>query len=161
MRKSETLMIRIDPDLKRRSESAARRAGRTLSAFVLHAIERETHHVEKREQRVVESTPKSFSGVPTFFRAACATAQSGGEFGYDNAGFALAGALESLVPYDAEGGEWDDALEELRESARAEDYEAVIAWFKNSMPKCLELVPSRRRERFAEGVCRYEAEKGI
>ncbi len=70
MRKSETLMIRIDPDLKRRSESAARRAGRTLSAFVLHAIERETHHVEKREQRVVESTPKSFSGVPTFLRAA-------------------------------------------------------------------------------------------
>lgn len=50
--------------------------------------------------------------------------------------------------YDGTG----DAVDGLKELLAKEDSQAVWAWFKRYFPKCMELVPARRREQFVAGV---------
>jgi len=94
------------------------------------------------------------TGVPTFFRALCYdTANGGGENGYGAVGWFLAAALGSEIPDDIDGlADWQPEVDKLEHLVRANDEVGVWTWFKMHYPKCMALVPTRRRSQFVAGV---------
>jgi predicted transcriptional regulator len=149
---NDTFFFRIDPETKKRLQKAARTAGVSMTTFVTEAVRKAASEAERRKPPAL---PKAgFRGVPSFFQASCMEAQQGGENGYRWAGHTLArhgGELLELSYSDAE--EVADKLDELAEALHTEPDEAnVLTWFDREFPKCMELVPSRRRGQFVQGV---------
>ena len=108
---------------------------------------------QKEAKRVERQNPKVHHGVPTYFRACCVEARNGGEWGYANAGYHLASALYSQMPYDGvDDDEWGTEVDTLLELLADGDGDGVWQWFGKHYPKCMKLVPSRRKERFVKGV---------
>ena len=100
----------------------------------------------------IETRPKHM-GVPTFFRCCCREATRGGADGYWNAGWHLAIHTEEQMPYECDDDEqWEQMVDELREGAGNDDVDAVWDWYCNIFPKCMELVPIRRKDSFVKGV---------
>jgi hypothetical protein len=169
MVKGESIYIRIDEDVKRRIEAAAKKKGQTMTTFITEAAERAARQVEK------QPVAGKFRGVPSWFRCRCAEASRGGNLGYADAGHMLATQLPE--PFDIESDEWweekrklgelllpthpDDREKEergelIRVAYELRDDEAVFAWFEGHYPKCMKLVPHRRWRQFLEGVYRAQ-----
>jgi hypothetical protein len=144
------LTLRIDADLKKRIAAAAARRGKSITTFVLEAATSEVNVVESEPSaRAIERGP-----LPTFFVALCTTAAAGGRGGsYVEAAQELTRHLRDLCPYEIEGGEWNERVDVLVEAVTngATD-EVILDWFDQSLPRCMALVPRRRRDKFAERV---------
>lgn len=54
----------------------------------------------------------------------------------------------------------EEKVDELLEYLKHQDDQAAIDWFRREFPKCMRLVPPRRRQRFLLGV-RMAAEEGL
>ena len=93
----------------------------------------------------------SFNGVPSFFRCACQEACTGGTHGYKWAGWALAQNVHRLIPDGITGDEWREQLDDIETLLREERHEEVATWLADCFPRCLALVPIRRRAAFFEG----------
>jgi hypothetical protein len=104
--------------------------------------------------------PKGLGACPTFFLARCREASRGGTDGYEWAAYSLIRAIGSLIPYDLEEDEWFARLDELSSLIEAKDDETVLAWFERWLPRCMALVPRRRRTLFLKGVYRYVIGEG-
>jgi hypothetical protein len=96
---------------------------------------------------------------PSFFKACCrdaahAMTRDGIAVGYDHPGYHLMLHVESLCPYDVEDEEWEPAIGDLRAAVERTDDAAVLEWFCRWLPRCMELVPKRRRGNFLKGVYR-------
>ena len=151
--KAAIINIRVEEELKTGLEVAAHARGQSLTRFILDAAMREAAKKPPKSRRF-------FQGVPTFFRAACFEAGQGGSNGYHWAGVNLARALAGLV--EAEDDDEKEAkLEELARlldagrrytGVRGIDQAEVIAWFEREFPRCIELVPPRRRSQFIRGL---------
>lgn len=168
MTKSEMIMIRVDGDVKRLIENAAKRRGRSMSGFVLETALKEAVSVENSAPRSDQEgvqTPEPVGGVPAFFRACCETARAGGTNGYTLAGYHLARRLDQIIPVGIEHDEWIERLERLEELIWPNDplmrhtktiarsgYEQVAVWFDHQFPVCMKMIPKRRRDRFVFGV---------
>lgn len=102
----------------------------------------------------------SFDGIPTFFRACCREARTQRN-GYAGPGYHLAIGLAGMVPYDCDDDDWQEELNKLEallsptDPGKLRDDNAVWEWFASHYPKCMALVPRRRREQFLKGV--YQA----
>ncbi len=83
--------------------------------------------------------------LPTFFRACCMEAEQARHGGYKNAGWHLGRHTERLVDESA-------PIDMLRAACRNMDIESVLRWYAQWLPRCLELVPTRRRKQLARGV---------
>lgn len=101
-----------------------------------------------------------FSGVPSFFRACCreASSQSYG-LSFSHPGHELMRHVLQLSPYGCDGEEWQrecEVLDALCEAAyddpTPETLDKVADWFVAHYPRCMALVPVRRRQRFAQGA---------
>lgn len=147
--KSDVIQMRVEPELKEQIERAAARCGLSVSAFVLQAARRAAK--ESPMQVDVDSRSR---GVPSFFRALCATAARGGRRGYWAAGYELARHTDDIL-----GGVADDDFEQLRQAVRG-DLSAVVEWYERRLPRCVRLVPARRRLNFAEGVVDFHRDDG-
>jgi len=98
-------------------------------------------------------------GVPSFFRACCAEASRGREWTYAHPGYHLAIHLSGQEPYDLDEDAWAKEIERLTSALDQQDDDTVWSWFKQHFPKCMRLVPSRRKDQFVAGVREaYEAE---
>jgi hypothetical protein len=115
------------------------------------------------------SKPKGRGACPSFYFACCREASRGGDKGYRLPGYALAGALHDLAPYDVEEEEWGHKLSELSEAiwrvndagfVAPPDDEAVLTWLDRWLPRCMALVPSKRRRSFLEGLYQFTIEEG-
>lgn len=98
-----------------------------------------------------------FPAIPTFFRALCYDARRGGSASYAGAGHELYRHAEGLLY----GGDWDEQhteCEQLDDLVEAEDDGSVFRWFENHFPRCMELIPRRRRQAFLKGVYRFAEE---
>lgn len=104
------------------------------------------------------SAERAFRGLPTFFVACCDTAKQGGSMSYAGAGEALYRGTGTLVPQAYDYDEWQEELERLDGLIEAGDDSAVIGWFEERYPRCMALVPARRRQNFLEGVYRISEE---
>ena len=97
------------------------------------------------------TTIAAFNGVPSFFRCSCQEASAGGAHSYKWAGRALAQNLCRLIPDDMNGDQWREQLDELESLLKDERHEDIVAWLAERFPRCLALVPNRRRTAFFEG----------
>jgi len=159
------LVVRVDGETKRRIEDAAKAKAVSVTTFVTEAAVREAQRTKPIDPR------RHFQGVPTFFRACCAEAAQGGTGGYASAGFHLASGVASL--HD----DPDEVMDELRDlvaAARRADAldiranrplnyadRAVLAWFDREFPRCMALVPARRRQQFLRGIMSADDEGGL
>jgi hypothetical protein len=155
--KDESLVIRIEGEVKRQLEAAASREGLSLSTFVIRAAMAKAQNVLKKP----EPAKGAFRGVPTFFRALCDEATRGGSLGYEGVGFSLARTIPSMCPDDLTMEEWESEVETLVELVKDETHDLVWSWLVGHFPKCMELVPSRRKDQFLAGFYRHIEENGI
>jgi hypothetical protein len=147
MVKDRFIMLRVDDETKRRITEAAERRARSVTTFIVDTVTREAERVLREEPRPA----RVFRGVPSFFRASCEEAARGGAQGYRTAAFNLALHLHDLI----EGADEHDRrakLETLRSLLDEENEDPVLTWFELEFPKCLALVPPRRRRQFVEGI---------
>ena len=107
------------------------------------------------------STGAVFSGVPSFFRACCRDASYGGSLGYEHAGHELCRHVSRLSPYHIEDCDWEIECDGLDQQIEAGDREGVLAWFVAHYPRCMALVPCRRRRSFIRGVFAMAEEYGV
>ena len=149
--------VRMDPDLKRRIEEAARTQGQSFTSFVVGAAVAAAKRI-KPERRV-----SSLRGPrPAFFRVLCSEAAKGGSGGYHRAGYELARNLADLV----EPEELDGLLARIESfsdkemSARAFE-RGILDWLTDQLTNCMAIVPQRRFHHFAAGVLKYHEDHGI
>jgi hypothetical protein len=102
-----------------------------------------------------------FWGRPSYFRACCSEASRGGASGYHHPGHELARHLDGEIPYTAEDEEWEAECELLYALVRCDDRDGAERWFVEHFPKCMVLVPRRRRSSFLDGVFAMLAEFDI
>jgi hypothetical protein len=164
---NKPVCFRASPQEKARFEAAAERSGQSLTTFLREAALRASARAEAA-RAVVDRAHK---GVPTFFRASCWEASRGGEWGYRGPGYTLARHLAAQAPSAMNEDEWARELEALGaildgffpagfdtiddpdELAEDEEVSApILRWFDQHYPKCMKLVPRRRRRQFVAGV---------
>lgn len=163
MVKEQVIRIRVESEQKERLEQAARTRGLTMTQFILDSA-------EKVASQTRTSASKAFGGVPSFFKALCWTARKGGAAGYSMAGYELARNIGGLQPDGMDEDEWEARLESLTMLVMptqhgehgigfiqrgVRDDDATAAWFSETFPKCMALVPKRRVPQFVAGV--YQA----
>jgi hypothetical protein len=64
----------------------------------------------------------------------------------------LTNALGSQQPCDVDLDDWVEEVEKLEELVIADDDDGVWGWFREHYPRCMALVPTRRRDQFVAGV---------
>jgi hypothetical protein len=105
--------------------------------------------------------PDSFSGVPSFFRGCCHTASQGGNLGFDHPGYELMRHVRRLIPHELDYQDWSQVCDRLDCALADGDKQAVEAWFVTYYPRCMALVPTRRRAAFLKGVFQRAADLDI
>ncbi len=160
MAKGSLLTLRVDVGFKERLAAAASREGKSITAFVLDAT---TTKIEAIERTPESKRTKVLRGAcPSFFRALCMTASAGGASDYSTAGYELTRHLEGLGPDELDDGEWKERVAGLRRLLRRRGKSDDIAeWFEHNLPRCMDLVPARRRHRFVDGARAYYADHGL
>ena len=155
MAKTAMIVIRVDLETKRRFEEAAEGMGLTLTSFLIRTAEAAAEVAERKRAKArvaPRPAPRKTSGAcPAFFKMTCAEARRGGGHGYDWAGRQLLGCAASLIAADT-SEELKKKFEELKGLIRACDDHGVLAWFDRELPRCMELIPQRRRASFLAGV---------
>ena len=150
MEKAKAVLLRMSIDHNAEIQAAAESLGQSVTTFLTDAALKQARQVKKRPKKR-PSSRGVHGGVPSFFRACCFEAANGGG-GYSVPGWHLANALGSQIPYDLEVDEWQAEIKTLRDLLANENGEEVWTWFKRHFPKCMALVPTRRREQFVAGV---------
>ena len=106
-----------------------------------------------------QTSPVTSAACPAFFRARCSEAAQGGSHGYREAAYELTRHLSELGPDDLPQEEWHAEIDRLEEMVRAADAtldrHALIGWYETRLPRCMDLVPHRRRRQFVEGLLTY------
>jgi len=92
------------------------------------------------------------TGVPSFFRACCHEARRGNRCTYAHPGYHLTIHLWSQQPYDMDDDKWAKETDRLTNALDQHDDDGVWNWFKEHFPKCMKLVPTRRKAQFVAGV---------
>jgi hypothetical protein len=155
MAKDQLIIIRVDAETKRRFEEAAEGLGLSLTSFLLRAAEAAAGAAAKRQAKAsaaARPAPRKTSGaLPTFFRAVCLEASRGGGLGYDWAGRKLLRAAAELIAWDTTE-ELQHKYMELESLIWARDDGGVLGWFDRELPRCMGLIPRRRRASFLNGV---------
>lgn len=149
MTKEKVLFIRVSEEKKKCLEKAARERHKSLTSFLLDA------GIKEAQKKLPKVSPRAFRGAPTFFKALCAEARQGGANNYGLAGHELARHLASNIPYDFEEDEWLEQLDNLLNMIEEERDLDAWNWFREYYPKCMELVPNRRKDQFLSGVKEY------
>jgi hypothetical protein len=105
--------------------------------------------------------PRKTSGAcPAFFKMTCAEARRGGGHGYVWAGRKLLGCAAGLIAADTDE-DLTEIYEELTGLIRAHNDDGVLDWFDRQLPRCMELIPRRRRASFLAGVYTEVEEFGV
>jgi len=150
--KDEVIVLRISGDSKAAIKSAAAGLGQSMTTFIGETIDKRVRALKRRPPKRAP-TYGIHEGVPTFFRACCLEASRGGENGYRAAGWHLANSITNgQQPHDIESDDWESEIDALKELLASEDEVGAWDWFKRHYPKCMALVPGRRREQFIAGV---------
>jgi hypothetical protein len=164
MARRAMIILRVHEDEKSRLEKAAGESGLTLTSFLLKAAERQAKEVDRKSARRTTSlkraTHHGSGALPTFFRATCMEAQRGGDRGYDWAGYTLFGAAAGLIEWRSHK-KLQETFEELKDAIEQGDDAAVLEWFDRELPRCMALIPKRRRGTFLRGVYEAEEQTGV
>ena len=150
MARSASIIVRIDPEQKRRIEDAARKVGQSLTTFLLEATMKAVDKVEKSRP-----SEGQHGGVPKHFALHCVEARRGGANGYATAAYHLAMHVYTEHRWDVAWGAWKQECARLNGLCRDQDDQGTWEWFRDHYPQCMTLVPERRKQQFLKGV--YQA----
>jgi hypothetical protein len=163
MARRATIILRVDADQKTRLEKAAGDSGLTLTSFLLKAAERHAQELDRKSARRATSQkrPTAYKSgpLPTFFRATCFEASRGGDRGYGWAGRTLLGAAADLIEWQT-SAELQDKFQGLKVAIDRGDDAGILGWFDRELPRCMALIPKRRRRMFLDGVYKAVEEQG-
>ncbi|MBI1743883.1 DUF1778 domain-containing protein [Candidatus Acetothermia bacterium] len=154
MVRDKLIVLRVESETKERIEQVAQQRGESVTTFVLEAVD---NAVCKAERQPISPT-NFFRGVPRFFQALCEEAKRGGTSGYKDAGWHLGLHVSGLVEAE-DDDEREKKLTQLRDLLDDEDWDGLEAWFVREFPKCMALVPKRRRQQFLQGVDAVDQER--
>lgn len=156
MEKAETIVLRVSSENKASIKLAAEGLRQSVTTFITEAA-------LKRARQVATRPPARgvHGGVPSFFRACCLEAGRGGTNGYASAAWHLANSIGSQMPHDLADEEWEKEIDALKELLASDDDDGVLDWFTRHYPKCMKLVPARRRSQFVAGVRQAEEDGRI
>jgi uncharacterized protein (DUF1778 family) len=159
--KSETLILRIGAKEKQLIAEAAGRSGESMTTLVRRAALNEAKKIlTKKGGKKMEQATERHTGVPRFFKYGCLEASQGGTNTYATPAWHLAIHLDEQIPYDADEDEWANEIDKLQNLCAKEDEDAIWQWFTDHYPKCMELVPDRRKDQFVKGILRaYEDDR--
>ena len=87
-------------------------------------------------------------------------ASRGGDRGYGWAGQTLLGAAADLIEWE-KPEEFDEKAEELKDAIHRGDDDGILGWFDRELPRCMALIPKRRRRMFLDGVYKEAEENGV
>jgi hypothetical protein len=97
-----------------------------------------------------------------YFAFRCAEASCGGDTGYDDPAWHLAIHIYHEHPLDISWAEWKAEVIRVNDLCRIRDDDGVWKWFRYHYPRCMALVPSRRKRQFLTGIYRaYDQERMI
>jgi hypothetical protein len=165
MAKTELIIVRVDLATKERLSQAAARLGKSLTTFLLEAADKAARKAEAMPAPMLFK-PKGKGACPTYFVGCCNEAAQGGAGGYFQAGYTLATHIGAAMPYELDEDEEAAELEQLSELLLPADPEqgglrkirrelrddgALLAWLEKNVPRCLALIPARRRKQFVAG----------
>jgi hypothetical protein len=161
------MSVRIAEEDKAIIEVAARRSGRTVTAFLIGAAVAEAKRLAKRPERGIHGQ------IPNWFREICASASKGGAVGYDDVGIRLARELREGKPAGISSNEWATRLDDLNQACHAasrgkafadlvtgrnpENADRIWMWFSRYFPRYMEMIPARRGVSFVVGVIEEHA----
>ena len=159
--KGEVIVIRVTAEMKHRFEAAAASSNVSLTTFMVRAAEAAAAVATKRQARaraVARPAHRKSSGAcPTFLKALCLEASRGGALGYDLAGRKLLRSTADLIDWDTTE-ELQQKYMDLENLIRARDDGGVLGWFDRELPRCMALIPRRRRASFLAGIYEEVAE---
>ena len=78
--------------------------------------------------------------------------ESRGDVGFDHPGRELMRHVRTLVPDDVDDEDWSQVCDQLDIALGNRDLRPALRWFLDYFPRCMALVPRRRRTRFLMGV---------
>jgi hypothetical protein len=90
---------------------------------------------------------------PSFFRALCAEASTGGLHSYKSVGASLARHVANQMD--------DPALEELEALLSSDDDAGVLDWAEHYLPRCIAAVPKPKRAALIAGMVEAWNEDGV
>jgi hypothetical protein len=156
--KTEALILRIGAAEKQQIADAAHARGESITTLVTRAALKEAKKIlTKTGGKKMEQVVGRHGGVPSFFRAGCWEASRGGTNTYADAAWHLASAVSNEIPYDIENDDWSTEVDKLLEACAQESEDDIWGWFSLHYPKCMKLIPVRRRDQFVKGVLKaYE-----
>ncbi len=134
-----------------------RRSGKVPAMASLNA--RAT--VAEADPLVNRREPESIWCMPVRIPASCRRAYASATDDYEEPGRKLASMLSCLPPDDIDFTHWSDRVAELARLAAEEHDEAVIAWLKRWLPRCLAPVPTSSYRSFLRGIYRYATDCDI
>jgi hypothetical protein len=88
---------------------------------------------------------------PPFFRDACKVA-SARKDNYSHPGREIMRRLGELCPDDLELESWDAKCNDLYQACERNDRASIVRWFGTNLPGCINLVQTRARPKFVDGV---------
>jgi hypothetical protein len=102
-----------------------------------------------------------FEGCPSFFwLMAIQIRNQTISDGYDLCGRHLTMHLLSHMPYESNDEMWLEQLTELEHLLKRQRLDEAIRWFVVRYPKCMALIPTRRRRLFIKGAYDFYCENG-
>ena|SRR2546427_5550786 len=158
---TEFLILRIGTEEKELIAEAAGRSGESMTTLVQRAALKEAKKIlSKKGGKRIQQAAGRRTSVPSFFRAGCWEASRGGTNTYATPAWHLAIHVDEQIPYDVEQDEWSEQIAKLLDLCGKEDYDSIWQWFVDHYPKCMKLVPIRRKEQFVKGILRaYEDDR--
>lgn len=159
-KKRDFIIIRVDPTTKQHLSDVAQSRGQSLTTFLLQAAEEAARKEEKKMPATLPK-PKGKGPCPTWFVAICSEVSQGGASTYAWAGRKLIRSIAQVLGSEYERDEGNAQLDELEDLLTEQDDDAVIAWFERELPRCMALIPQRRRTQFLRGAYQDFEESGI
>jgi hypothetical protein len=99
--------------------------------------------------------PKGLGACPTYFVANCLEASRGGSAGYKFVGRQLVSGIANLAPDWLDNDQRAAELEILQDLILNRQDRKILDWFQQHVPRCMKLIPARRREALLDGVYEY------
>ena len=135
-------IARLEIGIRRPSITMLERLAKVYNCRVVDLIKEKE---DAMMEQTLEIREPSLKGAPTFFRA-CVYEAAG--TAYSHPGWHLAIHVEEYL-----SGEALEELEQLGKEPKGPRFEKkLLKFLENEFPACLEMIPSKRRRKFMEGV---------
>ena len=144
--KETTIVLRMSAELKATITAAAEQLGVPLGTFITDTALKRALQLQRARAAAVEEAQ-----VPADFRTLCKQAVKGAN-GYATPGWHLATLVGIQRAAGMDDETWARQVDALKALLANRDDEAAWAWFQLHFPRCMALVPPRRREQFIYGV---------